>query len=110
MDRKVKLGMLASAAIVVGVAALGVKLFRDRLVVSLPDHPPLTKRAVWLEQNWTANQRQCFHPPDQAPQPLNMLYEWFIALEHPRLALRGAAGRLSAPPISTATASFRGRL
>src|SRR5215218_8378200 len=97
MDRKVKLGMAAGAALVVVAAVAGVKIFRDRLMVSLPDYPPI-KRAVWLDQNWTQEQREWFHHADQGTQTLNVPYEWFVALEQPRLSIIGGdVGRLSDP-------------
>ena len=96
MNCKVKLGAVAGAAIVVVVGLGAVKMFRDRLVVSLPDYPPIN-RAVWLEQNWTQKQRQWFHHEDQGTQTLNVPYEWFVALEQPRLSVFGDVGRLSDP-------------
>src|SRR5829696_5124736 len=71
-------------------------IYRDRLSVTLPDYPPI-KQALWLDQGWTSEQRHWFHHTDQGTQTVNIPYEWFIALEQPRIALVGDVGRLSDP-------------
>jgi hypothetical protein len=68
---------------------------RDDLTVEPPNYPPISK-AVWLEQNWTAGERDWFHHADQGTQTFGIPYEWFIALEQPTLSLT-AAGLLSDP-------------
>jgi hypothetical protein len=45
--------------------------------------------AVWLDQNWTAEQRQWFHHASQGTATFGIPYEWFVALEQPRLSLFG---------------------
>ena len=47
-------------------------------------------RLVEDERNW-------FHHADQGTQTFNIPYEWFVALEQPRLSLVGDVGRLSDP-------------
>ena len=87
--------------LVVGVVILiipfvyGAKYFRDNFTVELPEYPPIGK-VVWLDQNWTAEQRDWFHHADQGTQTFGIPYEWFIALEQPSLSL-GAPGLLSDP-------------
>jgi hypothetical protein len=94
--RGVKTGIGVVAVVIVAVSLIGFKLYRDKLTVSLPDYAPI-KKAVWLDQGWDQNQREKFHHADQGTQTLNIPYEWFIALEQPRLSLVGDVGRLSDP-------------
>jgi hypothetical protein len=91
--------MIAGGAVVVVLAAaagIGFKIYRDRLTVSLPDYPPIMK-AVWLDQNWSDKDREWYHHTNQGTQTFNIPYEWFVALEQPRLSLVGDVGRLSDP-------------
>lgn len=91
--RKLKVALgVAGLAVVAG--AIGFKLFRDKLVVTVPDYPPI-HQAIWLDQGWTQDDRHWFHYADQGTQTLNIPYEWFIALEQPRLSIFGDVGRLS---------------
>jgi processive rubber oxygenase RoxA-like protein len=92
-NAKFLFGTVAVAAIV-GIV-LGAKLVRDQLTISLPDYPPI-ERAVWLDQNWTAEQRDWYHSADQGAHTFVMPYEWFVALEQPVLSLT-AVGLLSDP-------------
>ena len=39
----------------------------DELTVELPTYPPIGK-AVWLDRNWSADQRNLFHHTDQGTQ------------------------------------------
>jgi hypothetical protein len=50
---------------------------------------------VWLEQNWSRDQRNWFHHVDQGTQTFRIPYEWFMALERPEVSLLGPAGLLS---------------
>ena len=52
--------------------------------------PPI-HNAVWLDQNWTTEQRDWFHHPDQGTQTFGIPYEWFMALEQPALSLTAPA-------------------
>jgi mono/diheme cytochrome c family protein len=45
---------------------------------------------VWLEQNWSSDQRQWFHHADQGTESFLIPLEWFMALEQPGLHLFGA--------------------
>ncbi|MDR0781462.1 MAG: hypothetical protein LBF16_12355 [Pseudomonadales bacterium] len=48
------------------------------------------KAVLWLEQNWSAEQRQWFHHADQGTESFLIPLEWFMALEQPGLHLFGA--------------------
>jgi len=95
--RVVRTGIGVVAVMIVAAAFIGFKLYKDKLTVILPDYPPI-KNAVWLDQGWDERQREEFHHADQGTQTINIPYEWFIALEQPRLSLIGGdVGRLSDP-------------
>jgi hypothetical protein len=88
--------MIAAGAIVIVVLVLGMTWWhnhRDDLTVEPPNYPPISK-AVWLEQNWTADERDWFHHADQGTQTFGIPYEWFVALEQPALSFT-APGLLS---------------
>jgi len=53
--------------------------------VELPNYTTVGK-AVWLDQNWSANQRNWFHHADQGTQTFGIPYEWFVALEQPTIS------------------------
>ena len=44
--RGVKTGIGIVAVMIVAVALIGFKLYRDKLTVMLPDYPPIKKRRV----------------------------------------------------------------
>ncbi|MBL8349490.1 MAG: cytochrome c [Burkholderiaceae bacterium] len=50
-----------------------------------PPPTPPEARPVWLEQNWTAEQRQWYHHVSQGTATLPVPYKWFMALEEPAL-------------------------
>jgi hypothetical protein len=93
-NAKIIIGALVLIAVAGGVA-YGVKVFRDKLTVSLPDYPPIEK-SVWLNQNWQPKARDWYHHANQGTLTFNIPYEWFVALEQPVLSI-GAAGLLSDP-------------
>jgi cytochrome c5 len=82
-------------AIVVIVLSFGGKYWYDNFTVELPTYQPIDN-AVWLHQNWTAEQRDWFHHADQGTQTFGIPYEWFIGLEQPPLSTT-ASGLLSDP-------------
>src|SRR5262245_13809268 len=92
--RKVTIGLGVFVLLLVVLGVVGFVIYRDKLVVQLPDYPPV-RQAVWLEQNWTQKQRDWYHHGDQGTQTFNIPYEWFVALEQPRLSLVGDVGGLS---------------
>jgi hypothetical protein len=69
-------------AVVVTLLSFGGKWFYDNLTVELPKYSPVDT-TVWLDQNWTLDQRDWFHHADQGTQTFFIPYEWFIALEQP---------------------------
>lgn len=52
-------------------------------------------KVVWLEQNWTEAQRNWFHHASQGTSTLPVPYEWFMALEQPRVEIFGDPGLVS---------------
>ncbi len=51
---------------------------------SLPENTPVTE-ARWLDQNWSHKARYWFHHATQGTATLPVPYDWFLALEQPRL-------------------------
>ncbi|MDH3326982.1 MAG: di-heme-cytochrome C peroxidase [Gammaproteobacteria bacterium] len=47
---------------------------------------------VWLDQNWTTQERQMFHYETQGTMTLPLPFEWFAALEQPGFKLFGTKG------------------
>jgi hypothetical protein len=84
----------SGGAILVILIGYGALSARKKFTVELPKYPPITN-SVWLDQSWTAEQRDWFHRADQGTQTFGIPYEWFIALEQPELAL-AAPGLLRA--------------
>lgn len=80
---------LSSACMVCMSLVLAASCSRD-----LPDYPQ-TENTVWLEQNWTAGQRQWFHHANQGTWTFFIPFEWFMALEQPGLKLFGERGLIS---------------
>ena len=63
---------------------------------TLPENPPITE-ARWLDQNWNDHERFWFHHATQGTSTLPVPYDWFMALEQPRIWLTGAPPMLSDP-------------
>jgi hypothetical protein len=63
--------------------------------VELPEYQP-AKKFVWLEQNWTGDQRSWFYHADQGTLTFGIPYEWFVALEQPIISF-SEVGLLSDP-------------
>jgi hypothetical protein len=93
-NTKIFIGVLVLVAVAGGVA-YGVKVFRDKLTVSLPDYPPVGK-SVWLPQKWQPKDRDWYHHANQGTLTFNIPYEWFVAFEQPVLSI-GEAGLLKDP-------------
>jgi hypothetical protein len=87
-------GLTLGAIVVIG-AIIGGKLLRDNFTVELPEYAPIQK-AIWLNQNWTPDQRDWFHHADQGTVTFGIPYEWFVALEQPALSFT-SPGLLSDP-------------
>jgi len=82
---------LALLVTVIIVAAIGAAWYFLR--VELPEYPPVRK-FVWLEQNWTSEQRNWYYHADQGTLTFGIPYEWFVALEQPSI-LPFETGRLA---------------
>lgn len=63
---------------------------------SVPDLPA-PARSLWLDQNWSAEQREWFHHASQGTATLPVPVEWFVAIEQPALRLFGTPGLFSDP-------------
>jgi hypothetical protein len=96
--------VLATAAALVA-AIIAIAEFPDQLQVILPAKlaqllpPPLpdtpaTKAAVWLDQNWSTEDRHWFHHASQGTATFPVPYDWFVALEQPGIRLVGWPGLL----------------
>ncbi|HEV3059838.1 MAG TPA: di-heme-cytochrome C peroxidase [Vicinamibacterales bacterium] len=81
------------AAVIVVLVAVGAAYVRQKFTVTVPTYPA-AGRTVWLDQNWTREERDWFHHVDQGTQTFRIPYEWFIALEQPVPSL-AAQGLLS---------------
>src|SRR5688500_4955979 len=60
----------------------------------LPSPKPIDK-VVWLEQNWSQQERQWFHHANQGTWTFFIPLEWFTALEQPGWKLWGTSGLIS---------------
>ncbi len=60
----------------------------------LPDQQEI-KNSIWLEQNWSNEDRFWFHHTHQGTATITVPYEWFVALDQPELFLFGNPKRLS---------------
>ncbi len=58
--------------------------------VELPENAPV-KEARWLSQNWSPDERFWFHHAAQGTASVQVPYDWFMALEQPRLWMLGEA-------------------
>jgi hypothetical protein len=87
-----KLIVVLVVAVLLGV---GARWAYENFTVQVPNYSA-TGKFVWLEQNWTAEQRDWFYHTEQGTQTFGIPYEWFIALEQPALSL-GKPGLLSDP-------------
>ncbi|MCK1741111.1 cytochrome C [Bradyrhizobium sp. 139] len=99
---------LAGLVIGLGLAALvAVAEFPNEVRAMLPQKgilvkllpPPLpavpeTKAAFWLEQNWSLKDRHWFHHVSQGTATFPVPYDWFMALEQPRLHLFSRPGMM----------------
>jgi hypothetical protein len=61
---------------------------------ALPDRAP-AKTSVWLDQNWSTEDRHWFHHASQGTATFPVPYAWFVALEQPGLHVFTQPGLLS---------------
>jgi hypothetical protein len=72
---------------------MGFVFFAASCTNDLPEYHQAEK-TVWLEQNWTGEQRQWFHHANQGAWTFFIPYEWFMALEQPGFKLFREQGLL----------------
>ena len=79
--------LVALCTVFIGlVGAVGAFFVHRELDLPLPMVPPV-QRTVWLDQNWSTEQRAFFHHASQGSTTFGIPYEWFMALERPVLSL-----------------------
>jgi hypothetical protein len=101
------LGLVALVLAVSLVALVAVAEFPNEVRAILPQKgilaqlipPPLpqlqeTTAAFWLEQNWSLKDRHWFHHASQGTATFPVPYDWFMALEQPRLHLFSRPGMM----------------
>ena len=69
-------------------AALSVGAVVAACAPALPEYTQ-PEEVRWLDQNWSAGERFWFHHATQGTSTLPVPYEWFVALEQPRIWLFG---------------------
>ncbi len=100
------IGKAAAWLIALAIAAVvAIAEFPDQVGTIVPPlaqvlPPPLPNRApakaaVWLDQNWTTEDRHWFHHASQGTATFQVPYDWFMALEQPGLRLLSRPGLLS---------------
>jgi hypothetical protein len=87
MKKKFALIILIAAFALLVLFAAGIKYYRENLTVTIPQYSAMEEKPVWLDQQWTRQQRDWFHHADQGTQTFGIPYEWFMALEQPALSL-----------------------
>jgi hypothetical protein len=101
------LGIVAAFIAAGLVALVAVAEFPNQVRAMLPQKgilvnllpPPLPKlpetaAAYWLEQNWSLKDRHWFHHASQGTATFPVPYDWFMALEQPRLRLFSQPGMM----------------
>jgi hypothetical protein len=87
METTKTLGLTAAVALVLSAGC----------AVELPENEPI-EEARWLSQNWSPEERYWFHHATQGTASVLVPYDWFMALEQPRLWMFGD------PPLFSDTA------
>jgi hypothetical protein len=87
MKKRFTLVILIAVFALLALFAAGIKYYRQNLTVTIPQYAAMEAKPVWLDQQWTPQQRDWFHHADQGTQTFGIPYEWFIALEQPGLSL-----------------------
>jgi len=86
---KLKTGIGAVAILFIVLVAVGFKIYRDKLYVNLPRLSADQTGLRGSTRTGRSNSGNGSHHADQGTQTVNIPYEWFVALEQPRLALWG---------------------
>jgi hypothetical protein len=100
-------GIIAALLALVLAAVVAVAEFPNQIRALAPQKsllaqlipPPLprlpeTTGAYWLEQNWSLKDRHWFHHASQGTATFPVPYDWFMALEQPRLRLFSKPGMM----------------
>jgi hypothetical protein len=87
MKKKFAVIVLIAVFALLALSAAGIKFYRQNFTVAIPQYAAMEAKPVWLDQQWTPQQRDWFHHADQGTQTFGIPYEWFIALEQPALSL-----------------------
>ncbi len=86
--RPFAIATLALLGVLAAVAAAVILIFTIHNSLEVPQmERPST--VAWLGQNWTDEQRHSYYHMAQGSELLP--YSWFLALEQPKLSIRGAA-------------------
>ena len=110
-------GGLVAALLVFGVVALRFPdqfqpmlpgILGDLVAPPLPEHVE-PRAAYWLEQNWALEDRHWFHHASQGTATFPVPYNWFMALEQPRLHFFAKPGCCTTATICSASASSPAR-
>lgn len=87
MRKKFALIIVIAVFALLALSVAGIKFYRQNFTVTIPQYAAMEAKPVWLDQQWTQQQRDWFHHADQGTQTFGIPYEWFIALEQPSLSL-----------------------
>jgi hypothetical protein len=95
----VLLAVVAAAVVAVAefpdqVRKVVPSLLAQLLPPTLPARAPV-KAAVWLDQNWSTEDRHWFHHASQGTATFPVPYAWFVALEQPGIHLFTRPGLLA---------------
>jgi processive rubber oxygenase RoxA-like protein len=82
-----KFAFIIAAVVLLALFAVGIRFYQQNFTVTIPHYAAMEEKPVWLNQQWTPQQRDWFHHADQGTQTFGIPYEWFIALEQPALSL-----------------------
>jgi hypothetical protein len=88
------------AALIGAAVLLGLVIFLRPVIAGIfPSLPPAqrTTSARWLEQNWSTADRYWYHHASQGTSTIPIPYQWFIALEQPKVSLFHAPGLIIQP-------------
>lgn len=92
----IALGLVALVAVAEFPNQIRAMLPQKGILVNLLPPPlpklPETTAAFWLEQNWSLKDRHWFHHASQGTATFPVPYDWFMALEQPRLHLFSKPG------------------
>lgn len=90
-------GILGTIVLLIILAVLWVYFFRPHYLAlimppGLPEKNDINQ-VVWLDQNWSDQERYWYHHASQGTATIPMPYDWFLSLEAPEISL------FSNPPL-----------